>query len=140
MQLNLTDFKENRPSIAPLFDYIENAALTQMEVSGYSSTIPYPDNLVNYNRLFLPLFLYSPDSKEFVSLLNLFADWYERLSLDYPNIALINMLINKHREMISKLRSVVASDDTPSRWPGRGVREQRPGWRKRCDRPGPQWR
>ena len=111
MQLNLTDFKENRPSIAPLFDYIENAALTQMEVSGYSSTIPYPDNLVNYNRLFLPLFLYSPDSKEFVSLLNLFADWYERLSLDYPNIALINMLINKHREMISKLRAVVASDD-----------------------------
>ena len=111
MQIDLTAFKERRPSIAPLFDYIENAALTQMEVSGYSATIPYPDNLVNYNRLFLPLFMYSPDSKEFVSLLNLFADWFERLSFDYPNIALINMLINKHSGVINNLRKVIASDD-----------------------------
>lgn len=103
MKVNLSEFKKNRPNIAPLFDYMERALESEFTDRTYSNALPYPENIDRFTKLFLPNFLYSPSTKEFKDMLSFVADWTEHFHFAGPNIMLLKFLANKAPDVFNRL-------------------------------------
>tara|TARA_Y100001949_G_scaffold143993_1_gene126749 strand:- start:2344 stop:3723 length:1380 start_codon:yes stop_codon:yes gene_type:complete len=103
MKVNLAEYKKNRPTIAPLFDYIERVTEAGFSDSTHSETLPYPENIDRFTKLFLPMFLYPVSSKEFKDMLSFIADWTEHFHFSRPNLMLIKYLANKAPDVYHRL-------------------------------------
>jgi len=92
MIIRLDEFKQKRPNIAPLFDYIERVVESEMRLDTYSHALPYPENIDRFTRLFLPMLAFPIGSEDFKRVLTFYADWIETFHFQYPSIVMANFM------------------------------------------------
>lgn len=111
MRINLQQYKDNRPNIAPLFHYMERALESGLADHTYSNALPYPENIDRFTKLFLPNFLYSPTTKEFKDMLSFVADWVEHFHFTCPSIMLLKFLANKSPDVFNRLGNALYGEE-----------------------------